>query len=236
MKLNARMFFPILIILVLFLFSCEKAGNSIVSPTNSGSGPQYCGDHNGNNNHNGNGNGNTQPTFEINLISNPLLIDGKGQYIWIWTVTNTSASAKDADRNHGFNDDDHDCGDRDGDKDGDDDNDCYNGHRLNFWFITLGNVCTLSNVIQAGYSYDGVNYKYFKPTYRVENVIKDVYSLPVLKFPHGTFGNKPTYYKLILNAYFGEDPNSNCVIKYGSFRDLRIFEGIGSGGTTYPQQ
>jgi hypothetical protein len=231
MKLKARIISPILILFILFLFSCENAENS-VSPANSNSGPQYCGDKNGNNNKDGKGNdkGNTQPTFEIDLISNPLINDGNGQYTWIWTITNTSASSKDADREHGFNDDNHDCCGKD------DDNDCYNGHRLNFWFISLGNVCNLSFVVQAGYSYDGINYKYFKPTYQVENVIKDVYSGPVLKFPHGTFGNKPTYYKLILNSYFGVDYDVNSVIKYGSTRELRTFEGVGSGGTTFPQQ
>ncbi|MFD2527682.1 hypothetical protein ACFSQD_17790 [Flavihumibacter stibioxidans] len=122
---------------------------------------------------------------------------GDGNYAWIWKVTNKNPG-------NGKN---------------------GTAQDLSHWGIQL-EACvrsaernaTMDHIVGAAYSFDGENWTSFTPSYKPDPSIKNTcgFETPnILKFDVGTNGNKPTYYKLIVNKWFSVNRFAKAFYKSG---------------------
>ena len=68
---------------------------------------------------------------------------------------------------------------------------------LSHWGIDLGTCIKLTDIVEAAYSQDGINWIKFTPEFQVDKS-QNCSSLSYLKFDFGTTGSQVSYYKLII--------------------------------------
>lgn len=99
----------------------------------------------------------------------------------------------------------------------------------------LTNGPSISDVIYAGYSSDGINYTSFTPTLQVDPSMSS-YGVtdPVLKFNFGTTGTAPSFYRLIVSRDFAENEYCGAFYKSGSATGVKrgMFTGFDCGSGT----
>jgi hypothetical protein len=72
---------------------------------------------------------------------------------------------------------------------------------LSHWSLAVSDVVSLQNIVSVAYSTDGINWVNMPISYAIDKS-QECYTGTVLKFDHGTTGDAPTYYQLVLNTEF----------------------------------
>ncbi|ULQ55750.1 hypothetical protein KJS94_13965 [Flavihumibacter rivuli] len=123
--------------------------------------------------------------------------NGDGTYTWIWKWTNNNPG-------NGKN---------------------GTAQDLSHWGLKLeacvddpNNGAKFEHIVSAAYSYDGVNWTEFTPSYKPDPSIANTcgFTTPdILKFDAGTSGSTPSYYKLVVNKKFSVNRFSKAYYKSG---------------------
>lgn len=110
-----------------------------------------------------------------------------GSWTWIWSVRNPNPG----NGNNGTSQD------------------------LSHWGMRFGTCLDFSDITGAAYSFNGNNWTYFTPEYKVDPSQRCM-TTPVLKFDAGTTGTAKTYYKLVLSKNYAIDFAASGYYKSGA--------------------
>jgi hypothetical protein len=151
----------------------------------------------------------TLTSAPYNVLLENIADNGNGTWTWIWSVQNPHPG----NGNGGT------------------------AQNLSHWGFTLGTCVVWSDVLAAGYSYDGTTWTDFSPNYAVDPS-QDCMTQAVLKFDAGTQGSQKTYYRVVLAQSYTVEPASLGYYKSGQRTGCGtfLFTGIGCPGNGDPRR